>query len=199
MLIRPWPLIDSKTVFNAGLFRVSCNRARSPRTGGECDFHVIHMVDWLLAVPLTTDGELVMVRQYRHGSREASLEVPGGLYDTTSERPEQGTLRELTEETGYGNTGNEMLFLGKLRPQPALLSNRVWIYLAKDVRPKTKPELDAGEDIEVVLLTPHEVPARIASGEINNAMTVAALSLAQLAGHLVFDEPQWPSTKENQS
>lgn len=194
---RSWPLIGSQTVFNAGLFRVSLNRARSPRTGGECDFHVIHMVDWLLAVPVTAEGNLVMVRQYRHGSRESSLEVPGGLYDGTHERPEQGALRELTEETGYGNAGNETLFLGKLRPQPALLSNRVWIYLVKDLRPETKPELDAGEDIEVVLLAPCEVPARIASGEINNAMTVAALSLAQLGGHLTFDEPLMLSTKEN--
>ena len=80
-MIRPWPLIASELVFDAGLLQVIRDRARSPRTGGERDFHVIQMVDWLMVVPLTEDKKLVMVRQYRHGSREASLEVPGGLRD----------------------------------------------------------------------------------------------------------------------
>ena len=181
-MTRPWPLLASEPVFDAGLFRVMKDRARSPRTGGERDFYLLQMVDWLMAVPLTVDGKLLMVRQYRHGSRAASLEVPGGLHDGAGERPEQGAARELAEETGYG--GGELSFLGELRPQPALLSNRVRIYLAKDVRKTAAARPDAGEDIEVVLLERREVPARIAGGEINNAMTVAALALASFGGHL---------------
>ncbi|MBU4371987.1 MAG: NUDIX hydrolase [Proteobacteria bacterium] len=183
-MIRPWPLIASEPMFDAGLLQVIRDRARSPRTGGERDFHVIRMIDWLMAVPLTEDKKLVMVRQYRHGSREASLEVPGGLHDGNAEEesPEQGAARELAEETGY--SGGAWAFLGQLRPQPALFSNRAWIYLARDVRLTSAPKLDAGEDIEVVLLGAQEVPARIASGEINNAMTVAALALAHYGGYL---------------
>lgn len=181
-MTRPWRLVVSEPVFDAGLFRVTKDRACSPRTGDERDFYVVHMVDWLMAVPLTVEGKLVMVRQYRHGSREASLEVPGGLHDGIGEQPEAGTARELAEETGYG--GGELSFLGELRPQPALMSNRVRIYLAKSVHKSAQPRLDAGEDIEVVLLDRREVPARIASGEINNAMTVAALALANFGGHL---------------
>lgn len=181
-MIRPWPLITSEPVCDMGLFRVSKDRARSPRTGGERDFYLVGMADWLMTVALTTDGKLVLVRQYRHGSRETSLEVPGGLHDGAGERPEEGAARELAEETGYG--GGKYLRLGELRPQPALLSNRVRIFLAKGVRRIAAPEPDAGEDIEVVLIDPHEVPARIASGEMNNAMTVAALALACFAGHI---------------
>lgn len=183
-MIRPWPLIASEQVFDVGLLKLTRDRARSPRTGGERDFHVIRTADWLMAVPLTEDKKLVMVRQYRHGSREASLEVPGGLHDgdTAAESPEQGAARELAEETGYG--GGAWSFLGQLRPQPALFSNRAWIYLARDVRPAGAPKPDAGEDIEVVLLDPREIPARIANGEINNAMTVAALALASCGGYL---------------
>jgi 8-oxo-dGTP pyrophosphatase MutT (NUDIX family) len=181
-MIRPWPRLDSQPVFDAGLFRVTRERTRSPRTGGERDVYVLHMADWLMTVPLTAQGELVLVRQYRHGSGEASLEVPGGLHDGTGERPEQGAARELAEETGYGD--GVLSFLGELRPQPALLSNRVRIYLAQGIRRTAAPQPDAGEDIEVVLLDPREVPARIASGEINNAMTVTALALARFGGHL---------------
>lgn len=182
MMIRPWPLIASEQMLDAGLFRVTRDRARSPRTGEERNFHVLHMVDWLMVVPLTHDGKLVLVRQYRHGSREAGLEVPGGLHDAAGEPPERGALRELAEETGYG--GGEIALLGVLRPQPALLSNSARIYLAKNVRPLAAPQLDAGEDIEVVLIDRHEAKARVSGGEITNAMTVTALALAQFAGHL---------------
>jgi 8-oxo-dGTP pyrophosphatase MutT (NUDIX family) len=194
-MIHPWPLIASQLVFDTGFFRVTRDRACSPRTGGERDFHLIHMADWLMVVPLTREGRLVLVRQYRHGSRETGLEVPGGLHDRDGEGPGQGAVREVSEETGYGNDGEPLVFLGELRPQPALLSNRVWIFLARNVRPLAGQKLDPGEDIEVVMIEPHEIPARIASGEINNAMTVAVLSLAHLGGHL--DEPRRSSGKED--
>lgn len=181
-MIRSWPLLASEPVFDAGLFRVTRDRARSPRTGGERDFHVVHMADWLLVVPVTEEGRLVLVRQYRHGSRAASLEVPGGLHDGAGERPQEGAARELAEETGYG--GGQLILLGELSPQPALLANRAWIYLAQGVRLTGNPEPDAGEDIEVLLLDPEEVSAHIAGGEMNNAMTVAALALARFGGHL---------------
>ncbi len=198
-MIRSWPLIASQPVFDAGLFRVTRDRARSPRTGAERDFHLLHMVDWLLVVSITAEGKLVLVRQYRHGPREVGLEVPGGLHDNVGESPEKGALREVAEETGYGNRDTTPLLLGKLRPQPALFSNRAWIYLAKDLRSVDDQDLDAGEDIEVVLLDPQEIPERIANGEINNAMTVAALSLAQLGGHLDHGDGRRSSNEENRS
>lgn len=183
-MIRPWPLVGSEPVLDAGLLKVIRDRAHSPRTGNERDFHVIRMADWLMVVPLTAKKKLVMVRQYRHGSREIGLEVPGGLHDgdQSKESPSEGAARELAEETGY--SGGSWELLGRLRPQPAMFSNHVWIYLARDVRLTGSPELDAGEDIEVELVDASEVPARIAGGEISNAMTVAALGLAHYGGYL---------------
>ncbi len=200
-MIRPWPLLASEAVFDAGIFRVTKDRVRSPRTGGELDFHLRHMADWLLVVPLNIDGKLILVRQYRHGTQEVSLEVPGGLHDQADESPAKGAVREVTEETGYGCSSDSTIpvLLGELRPQPALLSNRAWVYLAKGLRPVTGQNLDAGEDIEVVLLDPQEIPKRIANGEINNAMTVAALSLAQLGDHLDPGKCWRSSEKENVS
>lgn len=181
-MVRSWPQLASRTVFETGLFSVTQDRTRSPRTGTEVDVYVVHMVDWLLTVPITMDGKLVLVRQYRHGSRLPSLEFPGGLHDTAAEGPERGAARELAEETGYG--GGALCLLGEMWPQPALLSNRVWIYLAQGVRQIHAPRPDAGEDIEVVLLDPDDLASRVASGEMNNAMTVTALALAKLGRHL---------------
>jgi 8-oxo-dGTP pyrophosphatase MutT (NUDIX family) len=197
-MIRRWPLLKSETVFNPALFRVSRDRTRSPRTGGEQDFHVIHMADWLLVVPITTDGKLVMVRQYRHGSREIGLEIPGGLLDDSDARPVQGAARELMEETGYCSSAENLSLLGKLWPQPALLSNQLWIYLAQNVRPVAMPNPDEGEDIEIVLLEPHEMTTLIANGGISNAMTVSALMLARLNGYLDPLEAREFSDKEKE-
>ncbi len=182
MTLQPWPLVASRPVFDAGLFQVSCDRARSPRTGREHDFHVVHMVDWLMVVPLTAQAELVLVRQYRHGSRQMSLELPGGLHDGAEEAAQAGAARELAEETGYG--GGELFWLGDLRPQPALLSNRLRVYIATGLRLNMAPALDAGEDIEVVPINVREVWGRIACGDIDNAMAIAALAMASQAGYL---------------
>ena len=181
MSISAWPLLASEQVFDAGLFQVSRDRARSPRTGVAHDFHVLGMADWLMVVALDREGRLVLVKQYRHGSRETGLELPGGLHQAGEDR-ERGAARELLEETGYG--GGAWRLLGGLRPQPALLANRAWIYLASDLELLAEPEPDAGEDIEVQLLWPDEVRECIAAGRLDNAMSVAALALAQLGGHL---------------
>jgi ADP-ribose pyrophosphatase len=181
-MIAPWPQLASRTVFDAGLFRVTRDRTRSPRTGAEREVYVVHMADWLMTVALTVAGQLVLVRQFRHGSREPSLEVPGGLHDAKDEAAAQGAARELAEETGYGE--GTLSLLGELWPQPALMANRLRVYLAQGVRRVAPPQPDAGEDLEPVLLDPREIPACIARGEVNNAMTVTALALARFHGHL---------------
>jgi ADP-ribose pyrophosphatase len=167
-MVSPWPLLGSTEIFDAGIFRVAKDSACSPRTGMTRDFLVIHIPDFVLAVALTNDRKLILVRQYRHGSRTVSLEVPGGL-----------------EETGY--RGGRWLLLGELRPQPAMEANRVWIFLVTGIEARGQAQPDAGEDIEVELLPLARLAACIADGSIDNALTVAALSLAQLGGHLQED------------
>ena len=181
-MIAAWPLLDSAEVFDAGIFRVARDSARSPRTGAARHFHVLHIADFVMAVALTRQHELVLVRQYRHGSRAASLEVPGGLHDGAGETPLQGAVRELREETGYG--GGDWRLLGELRPQPAMQTNRAWIFLGTGLRLEAQQQQDAGEDIEVQLLPAQDLIQAIADGRIDNAMSVAALALAQMGGHL---------------
>ena len=181
-MIQAWPLLDSAEVFDAGIFRVARDSARSPRTGTPRQFHVVQIADFVMVVALTRSRELVLVRQYRHGSRAASLEVPGGLHDGQGETPQQGAARELLEETGYG--GGRWQKLGELRPQPAMLNNRSWIFLCTDVELLAAPQQDAGEDIDVELLPGRDLLGAIADGYIDNAQSVAALALAHMGGHL---------------
>lgn len=179
-MIKPWPLISSQPVSDHGLFQLTKDRAQSPRTGGERDFLVLHMPDWLQVVALTSGGQLVLVRQYRHASRGIGLEVPGGLLDAADPDPASAAARELMEETGYG--GGEIKELGSFWPQPALLANRVHFFAVRDAQQVGAQEQDAGEDIEIVLIDPVGIDELVNSGQIQNAMTVLALGLARQAG-----------------
>jgi len=175
----PWPLVRSTVIKSYRVFSVRTDTARSPRTGKEHDFYVIQSVDWANVIPLTPDNQVVMVRQYRHGTRHISLEIPGGLVDL-EDTPMHTARRELLEETGY--QAEDITLIGSAHPQPAVLNNRCLTFLATNVQktaaldPSTGSgqRLDEGEDIEVVLVPLSEIPRLIREGEITNAMVILA-------------------------
>ncbi|TEU12174.1 MAG: NUDIX hydrolase [Anaerolineales bacterium] len=167
----PWPLIRSALDKSYRVFSVRTDTARSPRTGKEHDFYVIESVDWVNVIPLTPDNQVVMVRQYRHGTRQISLEVPGGLVNPR-DTPMDTARKELLEETGY--QAEEITLIGTAHPQPAVLNNRQLTFLANNVQKTAALNLDEGEDIEVVLVPLSEIPRLIRQGEITNAMVILA-------------------------
>ncbi len=175
--IRDWFVKSSEQLLDADLLQVRRQQVLSPDTGDEQQVLTVDMSDWLTVVPLTSEGELVMVRQFRHGNRRLELELPGGLLDSSGESPASGAQRELLEETGYG--GGHLISLGELWPQPAFLTNRIWFFAMTGVEWLSDQKLDAGEAIDVVLINPADIPKYIERGEIGNAMTVSALALAQ--------------------
>ena len=174
-MIKPWPIIGSTKNFNTGLFSITTNRCRSPRTCQEHDFYVIDFPNWVQVIPITPDDQTVMVRQYRHGCGRIFLELPGGLIDKNDRSPDQAAKRELLEETGY--RAKNLILLTRIYPQPAVLSNMGLTYMAREVKKVAEPNLDAAEDIEVCLVKLQKIPEMIRSGEINHGQTVMALSV----------------------
>ncbi len=172
-MLRKWKKIDSREVFSCRLFEVRVEKALSPRTGRPHEFYVIKTGDWVGIIPLTERGEVVMVKQFRHGTRSFSLEIPGGLVE--SDDPEAAARRELREETGCEAT--EVELLGVLRPQPAIFDNRYFIFLAKGVKEVGRPSLDEGEDIEVVKMPLEEVYRQMAEGRIDHALVLASFQM----------------------
>jgi 8-oxo-dGTP pyrophosphatase MutT (NUDIX family) len=113
-----------------------------------------------------------MVRQYRHGTEQICLELPGGLVDPQDESPELSAQRELLEETGY--TVSDIRRIGECYPQPAILSNRCFFYLANNAAAMQGQRLDPGEDIDIVTVPLCDIPAMIESREINHGMVLQA-------------------------
>jgi 8-oxo-dGTP pyrophosphatase MutT (NUDIX family) len=167
----PWPLVRSTPAKSYRVFSVRTDTARSPRTGKEHDFYVIESVDWVNVIPLTPEDQVVMVRQYRHGTRQISLEVPGGLVNP-SDTPLDTAYKELLEETGYQAKIEDITLIGTAHPQPAVLDNRHLTFLANNVQKTAALNLDEGEDIEVLLVPLSEIPRLIQEGKITNAMVI---------------------------
>ena len=167
----PWTLISSEHDKSYRIFDLRTDRACSPRTGQAHDFFVIESSSWVNILPLTPDNNVVMVRQYRHGTREVTLELPGGLVES-ADTPASAALRELQEETGYGAAA--VIPLGYVHPNPAIQNNRCYSFLAENVYSLGLQKLDDKEDIAVVLEPLAEIPRLIREGIITHALVVAA-------------------------
>ncbi len=168
---KPWPLISSRLERSFRIFDLRMDRSVSPRTGKEQEFIVLESAPWVNVIALNDREEVVLIRQYRHGIQEVTLEIPGGLADAEDD-PLAAAKRELWEETGY--QGEEWIDLGYVHPNPAIQNNRCHTFLALGVKPAGDQSLDDKEDIVVVLTPLAEIPRLIREGGISHALVVCA-------------------------
>lgn len=177
--IQPWPEETRSTLTSFKVFHAVSARRQSPRTGKFHDFFVLETWDWCNVVAFTVDRELILVRQYRHGSEAVSIEIPGGLIQPR-EDPGVAALRELREETGF-STELPLVRLGEVNPNSAIFTNRCSTWLAKDCVRVGDLQQDAGEDIEVVTMPLEQVRARVRDGSIDHALVLAGLYYFELS------------------
>ncbi len=138
------------------------------------DYFVSLRPDIATVLPITADGQVVFVRQYRHGVNEILLELPAGTFNP-QEEPLAVAKRELAEETGY--VAEEWKQIATFYNSPVKQNNRIHLFKARPARLAAQQQLDITEDIEVVLKPVADIPALIASGEICVAGTITALAL----------------------
>ena len=167
-----WTALATQVLQDCQIFTVSRVDAVSPRTGNTHPFHRIDCPDWVNIVPVTEDGFVVFVRQFRHGAGKVTLEIPGGMVDP-GESPGAAAAREMLEETGYHS--DDVRPIGVVNPNPALFSNRCHTFVASDVRPIAEIANTGREQTAVELVAVQDVPHRLMSGEIEHALVVAAL------------------------
>ena len=178
MPIERWETLRRVTVTTSPIFRIDVIERRAP-DGTQGRFFVTDLADWVNVVAFTPDDELVLVRQYRQGTDDITLEIPGGIVDEGESFLEAGR-RELREETGF--EAEELIELGIVHPNPALQTNRTGTILARGARKLHDTQFDEHEDLELVLAPLEEVEQMVRHGEITHALVVAALYHYRLSG-----------------
>jgi len=163
------------------IFSMAKDTFRNPRTGEPHDFYLLHCPDWVNIIAMTPDDQVVLIRQFRAGTDEVTVEIPGGMVDP-GEDPATAGMRELVEETGY--LAEDVVHLGVVHPNPAFLNNSCHTYLARNVTFQTTQSQDAGEHIEAFTVPIADIPELIGNGTITHALVVVAFSHLQryLAG-----------------
>jgi 8-oxo-dGTP pyrophosphatase MutT (NUDIX family) len=170
--LKPWREITREFLLDCRVFSVERSIAESPVDGVPHDYFRILSKDWVQIIPITNAGEIVLVRQYRHGPSEFVLEVPGGLVDH-GEDPAVAGARECLEETGYRVT--ELHSLGSLNPNPALHSHRLHAFYAHDAVAVAPIQNTPTEQTEVELVPLDRLVDWLREGRIDHALVAATL------------------------
>jgi ADP-ribose pyrophosphatase len=167
--LKPWHYDSREEVADLRIFRALRETAVSPRTGAPHVFTRIESPTWVNVVPVTTDRQVVLVRQWRHGIKDFTLEIPGGLVDA-GEAPAAAAVREVREETGQA--GDAPVELGVVEANPAFMPTLTHTYLIENCRLVGDATPDPGEDLEVVLRPLAAIPSLVASGEIRHSLVI---------------------------
>ena len=168
-----WKLIKTEPGPDLTIFSARFDWVKNPRNGVTLTATVLEAPDWVNVVALTPEGKLVMVRQYRFGTGEITLEIPAGIIDE-GEDSQQAAARELLEETGFSSSAWE--YLGWIHPNPAFLNNRCHHWLARDVAQTALPSQEPGENLTVEVLSHQEIREGFKDGFFRQALAVSALS-----------------------
>jgi 8-oxo-dGTP pyrophosphatase MutT (NUDIX family) len=160
------------------IFRTLFVDGAHPRTGETKRFSLIECVDWVNVIALTGDDRVVLIRQFRPGTNDVCIEIPGGMVDP-GESPAAAAARELAEETGY--TSQRWRTLGQVAPNPAIFNNYLHSFLALDAEPTTSPKPDGGEVLRIETAPLDDVHAMLRDGRIDHALVVDAFA------HLAFE------------
>lgn len=168
---QPWVTLDTEVLGSYPIFELSRSRQQSPLSGREHYFLRLDCPHWVNIIAVTDRGEMVLVEQYRHGTDEMTLEIPGGAVDP-GEDAATCAARELEEETGY--RAGELVEIGRVDPNPAFLANRCWTYLALDCSDDGEIRPDPSEEIEVRLEPLADFGRLIDDGSITHSLVIAA-------------------------
>ncbi len=173
-----WKVLASEILFKSRFIQFRVERCLTSSGLEMPKYYKFDFPDWVQVVALRSDGQVVLLRQYRHGAGEDFLEVPGGSMDPGSkESPLTAAQRELREETGM--TSRHWKNLGFVYPNPALQSNKIHVFLAEHCEATHALERDPFEEMEIECCSVSELLLRLDQGEFQHALMMASLGLAR--------------------
>ena len=177
-MIEEWSRLESKVLHDFGIFRVRQDLNKSPRTEEVHQHYVLECPPWVNVIPITIEGKVVLIHQYRHGIEQVTVEIPGGMADGTDSSFAEAAWRELLEETGY--KAASIVPLGDVAPNPAVQDNRCYSFLALGAEETAELNLDSGEDIAVQEFDLKAIPELIESGRLCHSLVIVAFYRLEL-------------------
>jgi ADP-ribose diphosphatase len=168
-----WKVISSEYLYRDNWFTARRDRCITPRGKIVDPYYVLEYPNWVNALALTIENEVLLVKQYRHAFGRTILELPGGCVDDTDVSTEAAVRRELLEETGY--TFSHVEHLCEISPNPSTNTNVCYSFLATGgvfTRPQS---LDPNEEIEVLTVSIEELMILLKQNQIWQALHVTTL------------------------
>ncbi len=182
----PWKLLERTLVLDRPWLRVYAERVGLQNGQIIEEFHLFDSPPWVAVIPIRSDGQLILVHQYRRGLGRVSCELPAGVIEP-NESPMEAAARELLEETGAVAT--ELRPLIELSPEPSRSTHRAHFFVGLGVRIERPPVLDRTEELRSEIINSTELLLRVERGEIDHAAHVAAILLAARRGYLATTPP----------
>ncbi|HLT87719.1 MAG TPA: NUDIX hydrolase [Sphingobacterium sp.] len=171
-MMEKWTLLDSKYIIRRPWATLRVDKLQLPNGNIKDEYYVLEYPIWVNMVAFTEDGQLLFVRQYRHGANEIMVELPAGVVED-GEEPIEAARRELLEETGYTFTSIE--YICKLYANPATSGNLTYTYALRGGTKIQEQQLDSSEDIEVVIMEIEEAKQFLFDNKIGQALHASAL------------------------
>lgn len=171
--MQPEQQLNTQPIYNGKIIRVRVDEVALP-SGRQTTREVVEHDAAVVIVPIDSENNVLLVRQYRYPAEQTLLEAPAGVVND-SESPDDCAQRELQEETGFA--ARNLRPLGAFWTTPGFCTEFMYAYLAKDLVP-SKLNADDDESIQVEKFPVSRIPQLIRLGEIQDAKTIAALLMA---------------------
>ena len=171
-----WEVLKNDLIYEAlPWIKLSVQQVRLPSGKVVDSFHRVKMPEYAVVVARTSDGRIIMERQYKHGVGKVSLMLPGGLIEP-GEEPIAAAKRELEEETGY--VGDDWQSLGCFVANGNYGCGKAHIFNAENAMKAHEPNSGDLEDMEIVLIQPEDVLRVFCNGEVVVLSAAAAIAMA---------------------
>lgn len=166
-----WKTLKSEYLHKSSFGNIRKDKCKLPNGMVVDDYYVNEYSDWVNAVVITKEKQIVLIEQYRYAGKNFFLEVPAGKSEG-NETPEEGLIREVKEETGFVSLRKPIL-LGEFMVNPATQNNKVITYLMLDAYKEFEQDLDDTEEINVKLVDFEKMGNLIRSNQINTQLFTA--------------------------